>query len=145
MVCHGSFVAWLTATTVVTILLQIFVPYRSYVKILKWLCLVFLAYVVVALLPAVPHPWGTICRNLFIPHWNRNPQFLLTVVGFLGTTISPYLFFWQAGEEVEEEISEGLADKPGHRLNPATDREIRSSHADTVIGMVASQIITFFI
>jgi NRAMP (natural resistance-associated macrophage protein)-like metal ion transporter len=145
MLFSGSFNVWLTLTTALIITLQILVPYRFYVKILKWLCLALLAYVAVDLLPGVSHPWGAILRNLVIPQWNRDPQYLLALVGFLGTTISPYLFFWQAGEEVEDEIAEGLADAPGHRVRRVTENEIRSSRADTVIGMLASQIITFFI
>ena len=69
----------------------------------------------------------------------------MTVVGFLGTTISPYLFFWQAGEEVEEEIAQGTEDAPGMRRRPASAQEIRRLRNDTMIGMVSSQLITFFI
>src|SRR5579871_3501862 len=136
---------WLTLITVGTLALQIFVPYRVYVRFLKWLCLALLAYVVTALMPSVQHNWGQIAHNLMVPHWSSNPQFVMTVVGFLGTTISPYLFFWQAGETVEEEVEEGLASEPGRRLKRVTQDEIRAIHADTVVGMLASQAITFFI
>jgi NRAMP (natural resistance-associated macrophage protein)-like metal ion transporter len=139
------FVLWLTLLTVGIIVVQIVVPYRYYVRILKWLCLALFAYVVTALMPGVHNDWGQIARHFFIPSWSNKPEFLLTVVGFLGTTISPYLFFWQAGEEVEEEIAEGKADHPGHRLERASDAEIRALHADTVTGMLFSQFITFFI
>ena len=136
---------WLTLITVVILALQIFVPYRSYVRVLKWLCLALLAYVVTALMPAVHHNWGQIAQNLAIPHWSKNPQFIMTVVGFLGTTISPYLFFWQAGETVEEEVAEGKASEPGKRLKRVTEEEIRAMRTDTIVGMLASQAITFFI
>lgn len=69
----------------------------------------------------------------------------MTVVGFLGTTISPYLFFWQAGQEVEEEVKEGTSMEAGSRIRRASQEEIRRLRNDTVIGMVASQAITFFI
>ncbi len=120
MLAGGSFGLWLTLIALSSIALQILVPYRLYVRLLKWLCLALLSYVVVALLPAVHNDWRQIAHHLFIPAWSWKPDFLLTVVGFLGTTISPYLFFWQAGEEVEEEIVTGKADVPRHRLAPAS-------------------------
>ncbi len=135
---------WLAAITLTIILLQVFVPYRNYVKILKWLALALLSYVVTALWPNVHKDWGGVARG-FIPHWQHSPEFILTVVGFLGTTISPYLFFWQAGETVEDEIAEGTAVEPGRRTHRVTKSEIRAIRADTVIGMVASQMATFFI
>jgi Mn2+/Fe2+ NRAMP family transporter len=67
------------------------------------------------------------------------------VIGYFGTTISPYLFFWQASEEVEEEFSRGAIDANGERLKPLMEEEIRSMRTDTVIGMVISQAVTFFI
>ena len=100
---------------------------------------------VVALIPAVHNDWGQIARHFFVPSWSWKPAFLMTVVGFLGTTISPYLFFWQAGEQVEEEIVEGNAVAPGSRTKRASAEEIRRLRNDTVTGMVASQAITFFI
>ena len=145
MLLGGSFGLWLTLIAVGSIALQILVPYRLYVRLLKWLCLALLSYVVVALLPAVHNDWRQIARHLVVPSWSWKPDFLLTVVGFLGTTISPYLFFWQAGEEVEEEIVTGKANAPGHRLAPASAEELRELRADTIIGMVASQAVTFFI
>ena len=145
MLFRGSFVLWLTLITGAIIALEILVPYRSYVRILKWLCLALAAYVVVALMPGVHNDWRQISRHLIIPSWSWNPRSILTVVAFLGTTISPYLFFWQAGEEVEEEIVEGHADEPGHRTVRATAAEMRALRNDTVVGMVASQAATFFI
>ncbi len=145
MLFHGLFVVWLTGIAVLIIALQILVPYRLYVKLLKWLCLALLAYVVVALMPSVHNNWGQIALHLVVPTWSWKPDFILTVVGFLGTTISPYLFFWQAGEEVEEEIVEGKAIAPGHRTVRASEEDIRSLRNDTIVGMAASQTVTFFI
>jgi NRAMP (natural resistance-associated macrophage protein)-like metal ion transporter len=145
MLFHGSFYVWLAATTAIIAVTQVLIPYRTYVRILKWLCLALLAYVVVALMPSVHIQWSEVVRRLFVPSWSKDPSYLLTIVGFLGTTISPYLFFWQAGEEVEEEIAEGAADRPGHRTQRVTEAEIRGARADTIVGMVASQLITFFI
>ena len=145
MLFHGAFIVWLIFLTVLIIALQILVPYRYYVRILKWLSLSLAAYVVTALMPKVHIQWGQVAHHFFIPNWSWKPDFVMTVVGFLGTTISPYLFFWQAGEEVEEEIAEGRADAPGHRLVRVSENELRNLRADTVIGMVASQFVTFFI
>lgn len=139
------FFLWLTLLTAGIIAAQILIPYRRYVRLLKWLSIALFAYVITALMPSVHNHWGLIARHLFVPTWSHDPQFILTVVGFLGTTISPYLFFWQAGEEIEEEIAEGKADRPGHRLVRATESEIRALRADTATGMLFSQAITFFI
>jgi Mn2+/Fe2+ NRAMP family transporter len=145
MLFHGPFVLWLTGLTALIVAVQITVPYRAYVRILKWLSLTLFAYVVTALLPGVPVHWGEVARHFFVPEWQHKSGFLLTVVSFLGTTISPYLFFWQAGEEVEEEVASGKADRPGHRIRRVSSQEIRDLRADTVIGMLFSQLITFFI
>lgn len=145
MLFHGSFVIWLTLLTAAITTLQIVVPYRRYVRVLKWFCLGLLAYVVTAFIPGVHNDWRAIAVHTFVPSWNQSPQFFLIVIGFLGTTISPYLFFWQAGEEVEEQIEAGESDRPGRRLVPATDTELRSLRIDTTAGMMASQSVTFFI
>ncbi|MBS1716777.1 MAG: divalent metal cation transporter [Armatimonadetes bacterium] len=145
MLVGGSETAWLCGQTVVMILLMILVPYKMYARVLKYLCLSLLAYVVTALLPSVHNDWGEIAHHLFIPTWQKGTPFILTVVGFLGTTISPYLFFWQASEEVEEEVEAGTVRVPGSRLTAATPQEISALRFDTAGGMLYSQIITFFI
>lgn len=80
-----------------------------------------------------------------MPTWQTDTAFVLTVVGFLGTTISPYLFFWQASEEVEEEVESGVLKPDGERRKPASKAEISSLRFDTAFGMIYSQVITFFI
>jgi NRAMP (natural resistance-associated macrophage protein)-like metal ion transporter len=145
MLFHGRFSFWLTLFTAVTVILQILMSYRAYVRLLKWLCLALLSYVITALLPGVHDDWPQIARHLVLPSWSWQPAFLMMVVGFLGTTISPYLFFWQAGEEVEEEIAEGKTAPNGERTESVSDEEIRGMRNDTVAGMVASQAVTFFI
>lgn len=136
---------WLTVITMGSLALVIFIPYRVYVHYLKWLCLSLLAYAVTALLPTVHNDWNQIAHSLFVPHWSSDAAFVMTVVGFLGTTISPYCFFWQASETVEEEIAEGAEDEPGQRFQTVSDSEIRTVRADTAAGMLFSQAITFFI
>jgi NRAMP (natural resistance-associated macrophage protein)-like metal ion transporter len=136
---------WLTIATAAIIGLQVLVPYRQYVRILKWLCLALVSYAVVAAMPGVRHDWPAVLRHLVTPSWIRGHDYALAVVGFLGTTISPYLFFWQAGEQVEEVVAEGKADRPGHRKARASEEEMRSLRGDTTTGMLASQLVAFFI
>jgi NRAMP (natural resistance-associated macrophage protein)-like metal ion transporter len=131
--------------TGVLVVSQIVMPYRKYARILKWLCLSLLGYVVVAFMPGVKNDWLAAAKALLMPHFDLKTGTILAIVAFLGTTISPYLFFWQAGQTMEEEIVERTADEPGYRTSAVTNREIRNIRADTVTGMVASQIVALFI
>ncbi|HEY3413787.1 MAG TPA: Nramp family divalent metal transporter [Armatimonadota bacterium] len=139
------FALWATALTLGMVVAQITIPYKHYVKFLKYACLSLLAYVVIAVLPKVHADWHSVAHHLFIPHWSSRPEYILTIVGFLGTTISPYLFFWQAEEQVEDDIADGLTDDAGHRASRVKRSEIRAVRADTAVGMILSQIITVFI
>lgn len=137
-----SFYFWIFIVAIFVIFLEIAVSYRRYSLVLKWLGLSLLVYVVTAFL--VKQDWGEIAFYTLIPHIEFNMGYLLTLVGFLGATISPYLFFWQASEEVEEEI----ADKKilDFDFKPTvTRREIKALGVDTKIGMIFSNIMTFFI
>lgn len=139
------FMYWLTVTTALLLVTQVFIPYRTYVRVLKWLCLTLLAYFVTAVLPQTHADWGAVSRHLVVPTWRWQPAFIMTVVAFLGTTISPYLFFWQAGETIEEEVVEGVATQPGQRTTHVTEAELRTVRADTLIGMIASQAVAVFV
>lgn len=145
MLFHGAFWVWLTLLTLFLLISQIFLSYRVYVNLLKWLCLSFLAYVVTALLPNVHNSWPQIARHLFIPFWSWKLPFLMAIVGDLGTTISPYLFFWQAGQQIEELIAQDVADAPGKRKKPHNIHELHNMRSDTALGMLSSQVVTFFI
>jgi len=136
---------WLTVMTAVLVGLQIFVPYRSYARILKFLCLGLIGYAVVALMPGNKNHWGAIAHSIFIPTWSSKLAYLVAMVAFLGTTISPYLFYWQAGETMEEVVADGLEDGPGERKDAVRRNELRNVRADTSLGMVASQAVAFFI
>lgn len=136
---------WLTLLAAVIVSLQILVPYRTYARILKFTCLALAGYMVVALLPGVHSDWPKIFRSLLIPSWSMKTDYLLAAVAFLGTTISPYLFYWQAGETVEEVVAAGDTECPGDRKRRARDYEIRNLRADTTIGMVVSQAVAFFV
>ena len=133
---------WLGVVVVVIIGLEIGVSYKRYSQVLKWLGLSLLVYVATAIL--VKQDWGQVALYTLIPHLEFNMGYVMTLVGFIGTTISPFLFFWQASEEVEEEIAEEkIAD---FDIKPVvTRKEIVSLGTDTKIGMIFSNTVTFFI
>jgi NRAMP (natural resistance-associated macrophage protein)-like metal ion transporter len=115
--------------------------YRFIARTFKWLTLVLFSYVIAAFLA---HPnWSAVIHATFIPHLEWSRSFLAVLVGLLGTTISPYLFFWQASQEVEEERAHGrrsLASRQG-----ATPAELRKSFIDVVTGMFFSNLAMYFI
>ncbi|HHD92295.1 MAG TPA: divalent metal cation transporter [Candidatus Portnoybacteria bacterium] len=123
--------------------LEIFLSYRNYSKFLRYLCLFLLAYPISAIL-AQPG-WGEVIKSLFVPIISSSKMYLLAVVAFLGTTISPYLFFWQSSEEVEDEIDGGKINGFGEKPRRVDGREIRKINWDTRLGMFISEIITIFI
>jgi Mn2+/Fe2+ NRAMP family transporter len=126
---------------IVTLLLQIFVPYHRYVVFLKWLTLSLLAYA--AVLFTVHVPWAEVARKTVWPSFTFDFSAASMVVGIFGTTISPYLFFWQASQEVEDlRAAHGAA----LRTNPApAPREMRRIHLDTWTGMFYSDLTAYFI
>lgn len=99
------YIFWLCLITGTIILLEVFVSYKTYSKILKYLALSLVAYVITAFV--VKPDWGVILKSTVIPQIQFTGPYLFNVVAILGTTISPYLFFWQTSQEVEEEISDG--------------------------------------
>jgi len=134
---------WLCLITVFIVLLEIFVCYKTYSKILKYLALSLLAYVLTAFF--VKPDWLFIGKSTVLPQVQLSSNYLLNVVAILGTTISPYLFFWQASEEVEDEICEGKIPDIGVKRPRITKKNIVNMDFDTVIGMFFSQAIMFFI
>ena len=115
--------------------------YRRIANILKWLALVLFAYVVAAFLS---HPnWAAVIRFTVMPHIALSSGYLATLVAIFGTTISPYLFFWQAAQEVEEDKGKGRTTLKQRR--GATDKELSNSEIDVVTGMLFSNLIMFFI
>jgi Mn2+/Fe2+ NRAMP family transporter len=125
-----------------TLLLQVFVPYHRYVRYLKWLTLSLLAYV--AVLFVVHVPWGQVSLRTIWPHFTPNAAAAAVVVGVFGTTISPYLFFWQASEEVEE-MHAGRRAAPLVRNPPSAGAELRRIRWDTWSGMFYSNLTAYFI
>jgi NRAMP (natural resistance-associated macrophage protein)-like metal ion transporter len=121
--------------------LQILGSYRLIANTFKWLTLALFAYVIDAFLV---HPdVALVLRATVIPTFSLDPAYIATLVAILGTTISPYLFFWQSSEEVEEEIAEGKTTVEARR--GATPQEMRYTAIDTVVGMGFSQIVMYFI
>jgi NRAMP (natural resistance-associated macrophage protein)-like metal ion transporter len=115
--------------------------YRTIAKIFKWLTLALFAYIAAAFLS---HPdWRAVVRFTFIPSVEWTGTYWATLVGILGTTISPYLFFWQAAQEVEEEIAIGRTTVEERR--GATKRELRRCRNDVLTGMFFSNLIMYFI
>jgi Mn2+/Fe2+ NRAMP family transporter len=123
-------------------LLQVFVPYRRYAPVLKFMTLTLFAYVATAL--TVNIPWSTALLAAVWPKPTINTDYFLMVVAVLGTTISPYLFFWQASQEVEE-MNQGRIDRPLRELSRGGDPEIGRIKIDTTVGMIFSNVIAFFI
>jgi NRAMP (natural resistance-associated macrophage protein)-like metal ion transporter len=124
------------------VVLQIYVSYARYVRILKWLTLSLFAYVGVVF--SVELPWPEVIQGIFIPSLSLNAGYLTMVVAIFGTTISPYLFFWQASQECED-LRAVKADKPLHSHPEQADRQLKRIKLDTYIGMGFSNLIAFFI
>lgn len=142
MLLGFDFYYWLALSAIFIILMEIAVPFEKYVKFLKWLGLSLVVYVITAFL--VTQDWSSILFHTFIPQIEFNSTYIMTVIGFVGTTISPYLFFWQASDEVEEEIIAEKIDDFGD--TPKIRKpEISKMNFDTKVGMVFSNLIAFFI
>jgi Mn2+/Fe2+ NRAMP family transporter len=116
-------------------------PYRRIAGTLKWLALALFAYVITAVI-AGPH-WGQVLRDTFLPSWPREAGAAATLVAILGTTISPYLFYWQSSEEVEEEISIGRVTLSERQH--ATPRELLNRKIDVGTGAFFSNMVMYFI
>jgi Mn2+/Fe2+ NRAMP family transporter len=123
-------------------LLEVYMRYSRYVSVLRWLTLSLFAYV--ATVFAVGVPWPTVAFNLVVPHMEWTGSYITVLVAVFGTTISPYLFFWQASEEVDDEkedpAAEPLLKEPGQ-----APRQLARIKLDTIVGMAASNLVALFI
>lgn len=138
----GAAIIYAIALTIASVLLEIFVCYHRYAHVLKWLTMTIFAYVATAFVVHIP--WGETLKATFWPHISLSADYLTAVIAVFGTTISPYLFFWQASQEVEE-IS---ADRTAHALKQTPKRataEFWRIRVDTIVGMFFSNIVAFFI
>ncbi|SEH41233.1 NRAMP family divalent metal transporter [Magnetospirillum fulvum] len=122
--------------------LEIFARYARYVSILKWLCLSLFSYVICAFVVKVP--WTEVVWAVITPPLSLSADYLMAIVAVLGTTISPYLFFWQAEQEVEDS-KERLGARPLIRAPEQAESEFSRIRIDTYLGMAISNAIAFFI
>lgn len=133
--------AWDVAFGCLLIAGLVFLSYRRIASFLKYLTLTLFAYIVTAF---IIHPhWGDVLKHLVVPHVDFRKDWITTAMGVLGTTITPYLFFWQSALEVEEEKAQGRTTVRERR--GASDEEIRDAHFDVNVGMVLSNLVMFFI
>jgi NRAMP (natural resistance-associated macrophage protein)-like metal ion transporter len=132
---------WTPVYALVLVWLLFGTSYRLIARIFKWLTLALFAYIAAAFLA---HPdWAAVLRATVVPHVKWSAAYWATLVAILGTTISPYLFFWQAAQEVEEDIASGkstVAEREG-----ASHRELRRSRNDVLTGMFFSNLVMYFI
>ncbi len=135
------FIIWLVTLTLISVLLEIFVDYKQYSRVLRWLTLSLFAYFLVPFVS--PQDWGKSLQNTLIPTIALDKDYLLNLVAILGTTISPYLFFWQASQEIEEEIGEG---KTTRRARKGVSKiELKWMRTDVTLGMLLSNLVMWFI
>ena len=132
----------IVAFAMVSLGLQIFIPFPRYAPILKWLTLTLFAYVATAFVVHVP--WGRVLWHTLIPPVELKADYLLTLVAVFGTTISPYLFFWQASQEVEE-LRAGAGEAPLRNAPGQARAHLNRIKLDTYVGMMFSNSVAFFI
>jgi NRAMP (natural resistance-associated macrophage protein)-like metal ion transporter len=127
---------------VVILILEVLVSYRTYVRILKWLAVALFAYLITAFLIAVP--WREALLATIAPRIQFNRTLLYVIVAIFGTTISPYLFFWQTSNVVEDEIAEHRQGPDGEAVTMSKGY-LRRLRIDTVLGMLFSNVVAWFI
>ncbi len=137
----GPQLAYIALFGVVSVLLEVFARYSRYVSILKYLSLSLFAYVATVFI--VPVSWGDVAAGL-VPHFSLDGKYVTMVVAMLGTTISPYLFFWQANVEVEQELENPHA-RPLKEAPDQAPAELERIELDTFIGMAISNLVALFI
>ncbi|WHF52794.1 divalent metal cation transporter [Chryseobacterium gotjawalense] len=134
------FVVLTVCFTILILLLEIFMSYRVYSKVLKWLALSLLAYPLTAFI--IDQPWTEVLKASVVPHFEFSFSFLFIITGVFGTTITPYMFFWQASQEVEEEKEKGLIQDGKPRIRWV---HIHAMRKDNNIGMIISEFTTWCI
>jgi NRAMP (natural resistance-associated macrophage protein)-like metal ion transporter len=127
---------------IISLIAVFFIPYSTYAKYLKWLTLSLFSYVGVVFFVHIP--WPAVLRATLIPHVALTREFLMALIAVLGTTISPYLFFWQASQEVEE-VRANRGEKALKRAPVQAVAQLGRIHTDTYVGMALSNVVAFFI
>ena len=142
LLIHGPVHLYVIGFAVGCVLLEVFSRYENYVSVLKWSSLFLFAYVATAL--AVDVPWRTVALRTFVPTFSLQTDYVVTIVAVLGTTITPYCFFWQSSQEAEDERidprAHTLIESPGE-----AKAEIGRMRIDTYVGMGYSNLVSFFI
>jgi NRAMP (natural resistance-associated macrophage protein)-like metal ion transporter len=129
--------------TALIIVAEIAVPYKKYVKGLKYLTISLFAYILTSII--VGGNWERLLVATFVPHVELSPQYAMMFVAMFGTTISPYLFYWQASEEAEEQVAEGKIKEIGKGKPKVGKKQVKLMKLDVSIGMIFSQVIAWFI
>ncbi|UDL89546.1 divalent metal cation transporter [Mesorhizobium sp. PAMC28654] len=142
LIVGGPALLYVALFGLVTVLLEVYSRYSRYVSVLKWMTLSLFAYVGIVFVVKVP--WATVGYNLVVPHIKFDAPYITAVVAILGTTISPYLFFWQAGEEVEQ-VREDADKQPLKGAPDQAKPEFNRIRIDTYIGMALSNAVALFI
>jgi NRAMP (natural resistance-associated macrophage protein)-like metal ion transporter len=137
-----SFTFLIFLFAILSLILQIFISYKKYAKYLKYLTFILFAYVISAF--SVKINWGEVLHNTIIPNFHFSKDIIILICAALGTTISPYLFFWQSSQEVEEQILHGEKTVDMRRAN-TTMHDIKNMRIDVWSGMLVSNLVMFFI
>ncbi|MFI5072223.1 MAG: NRAMP family divalent metal transporter, partial [Terriglobales bacterium] len=142
LIIPGPAALFVVLAGIISLLLQVLIPYSSYVKYLKWLTLALFSYVVTAITMREPR-WEAL-RATFLPDLSLHGPYFTALIAILGTTISPYLFFWQASEEVED-VNLNATEHPIKQAPKQAPAQLRRIRFDTYLGMAFSNIVAFFI
>ena len=138
----GPLLPYVIGFAAISLVLQIYIPYTTYVKYLKWLTLALFAYVLAAFVAHVD--WGVALRSTFVPSISFDTKYFTTLTAVLGTTISPYLFFWQASEEAEE-VRNNREEHALKRAPHEAKDQFARIRIDTYAGMGLSNVVALFI
>ena len=141
LVIPGPVLLYTAGFALLSVLLEVFLSYSQYARILKWATLSLFAYV--GVLFVVDVPWGEALRGVLIPSFTFDREHAMALVAIFGTTISPYLFFWQAGQEVEEQHRRHV--KPLYISHRRAGIELKRIRTDTLVGMGFSHLVALFI
>ena len=142
LVVHGPVMVYVILFAIVSLALQVLVCYTTYVKYLKWLTLAVFAYVITAFVVHIP--WTQALRATVLPSIHISRDFFAMLTAVLGTTISPYLFFWQASQEAEE-VAVNKDEQPLRRRPDQAEDQLNRVRVDTYFGMGVSNVVAFFI
>lgn len=136
-----SYIFLIVLVGIISLLLQIYIPYKKYAQVLKWLVITLFSYIATGFI--IHMNWSALIHDGLLPHIEFTKTQILLITAILGTTISPYLFFWETSQEVEEQISEGLITEQSRK--GTTDRDIKKMRIDVWAGMILSNLVMFFI